>query len=302
MYPRHGLSASSQNIIQSPSVNTTPSPSDTSSAPLEYRIEDYRRTVIVTSAVPPEQWDEKTLREISQLSIIPEDTGSLPCRRTQSCLHSEVHHVVVPLEHEESPPSTEQQATTESDQSLLQNPRISVTLPERRKHHSFPGSPRNSLKMSPSPRRERIYFYNRKDPHYGFTNFSPHPVEYQGKVYPTSEHLFQSFKFRGHRPLLAEHIRTFSERPSMALSEARRFQPEVRRDWMQVNIAKMDETLWHKFNQHLDLRQELLDTGDAELIEDSDKDSFWGVGADRSGRNELGKALERLRSRLLGGW
>lgn len=29
----------------------------------------------------------------------------------------------------------------------------------------------------------------------------------------------------------------------------------------------MDVTLWHKFTQHSDLREELLDTGDAELIE-----------------------------------
>ena len=76
----------------------------------------------------------------------------------------------------------------------------------------------------------------------------------------------------------------------------------------------MDETLWHKFTQHSDLKEELLSTGDAELVEvcdlakqnrltlmvsqDSDKDAFWGVGSDRRGRNELGKALERLRTRL----
>ena len=29
----------------------------------------------------------------------------------------------------------------------------------------------------------------------------------------------------------------------------------------------MDETLWHKFTQHRDLREELLATGDAELVE-----------------------------------
>ena len=29
----------------------------------------------------------------------------------------------------------------------------------------------------------------------------------------------------------------------------------------------MEETLWHKFNQHEDLKQELLGTGAAELIE-----------------------------------
>lgn len=60
----------------------------------------------------------------------------------------------------------------------------------------------------------------------------------------------------------------------------------------------MDEALWCKFTQHPDLKAELLSTGDAELVEDSDKDAFWGVGADRKGRNELGKALERLRAKL----
>jgi diaminohydroxyphosphoribosylaminopyrimidine deaminase/5-amino-6-(5-phosphoribosylamino)uracil reductase len=117
-------------------------------------------------------------------------------------------------------------------------------------------------------------------------------------LYPTSEHLFQSFKFQGHRPNLAEHIRTCSDWPSGAFKEARRFQPEIRSDWRQVNIEKMDETLWHKFTQHQKLKDELLATGDAELVEDSDKDPFWGIGADRQGRNELGKALERLRDKL----
>lgn len=78
----------------------------------------------------------------------------------------------------------------------------------------------------------------------------------------------------------------------------------------------MEEALFHKFTQHSDLQAELLGTGDAELIEvaptcvltisslmavqDSDKDAFWGVGADGKGRNELGKCLERLRAILLG--
>jgi hypothetical protein len=44
------------------------------------------------------------------------------------------------------------------------------------------------------PRRHRILFYHKHDPHYGFTNFSYHPVVYKDKIYPTSEHLFQSFK------------------------------------------------------------------------------------------------------------
>jgi len=151
---------------------------------------------------------------------------------------------------------------------------------------------------SRSPVRTRICFYNFDEPHYGFTTFSSHPVTYKGKVYPTSQHLFQSFKFQDHEPEISEHIRTFSDRPRVALNEARRYAAEARADWREVNISKMDEALFYKFTQHPVLKQELLETGDAELIEDSDKDSFWGIGPVGQGRNELGKALERLRTHL----
>jgi len=76
----------------------------------------------------------------------------------------------------------------------------------------------------------------------------------------------------------------------------------VRGDWYLVRIHKMEETLWHKFTQHRSLREQLLATGDAELVEDSDKDAFWGIGADGKGRNELGKALEGLRALLRSAW
>ncbi|KAG6877984.1 hypothetical protein C0993_001189 [Termitomyces sp. T159_Od127] len=60
----------------------------------------------------------------------------------------------------------------------------------------------------------------------------------------------------------------------------------------------MDVALIHKFQQHIDLKLKLLATGDAELIENSPFDSFWGNGANKLGRNELGKALMRLRSKF----
>ncbi|OAX35361.1 DUF1768-domain-containing protein [Rhizopogon vinicolor AM-OR11-026] len=145
---------------------------------------------------------------------------------------------------------------------------------------------------------KKILFYHAHDPYYGFTNFSPDPIEYNGRTYPTSEHLFQSMKFMEHRPELAEHIRTCSTRPRVVFDETHRFNPEVRTDWLQVRIEMMDLVLWHKFTQNKRLKEELLSTGDAELVEDSDKDSFWGIGADRKGQNQLGKALVRLRTKL----
>ncbi|KAG8990894.1 hypothetical protein FRB93_002966 [Tulasnella sp. JGI-2019a] len=141
-----------------------------------------------------------------------------------------------------------------------------------------------------------IYFYESTKQYYGFTNFSSHEVRFDGRVYPTSEHLFQSLKFLEHRPLLAEHIRTAGKQPRMAFTEARRFSPETREDWREVSISMMEQVILHKFEQHPILKRELLSTGDAELIEDAGaNDAFWGNGADGKGRNELGKALMRLR-------
>ncbi|KAF9244209.1 hypothetical protein BU15DRAFT_42228 [Melanogaster broomeanus] len=157
-------------------------------------------------------------------------------------------------------------------------------------------SPEGLAKQQQPPRR--ILFYHVHDPYYGFTNFSPDPVEYEGKCYPTSEHLFQSLKFLDHRPELAEHIRTCSNRPRVVFDETHRFNPEVRPDWLRR--GKMDMVLWHKFTQNEHLKEELLSTGDAELVEDSDKDAFWGVGPDGKGENQLGKALQRLRAKLRG--
>jgi len=275
----------------------TPKPKATGQ-PVQYRIEEHRRTIFLTSSLPPGQWDAKALSELISLPEGPDEGAPLD-GQTQTQRHrrakslSENDLIVL---------------TDASNQKLKDAPggsphthrHIKNLVPKAGGSSSTPTTPTAAIRGgSPrTPTRHRILFYHRHDPHYGFTNFSAHPVMYKGKRYPTSEHLFQSFKFQDHRPNLAEHIRTCSERPSVAFSQARRFQPEVRLDWMKVNIQKMDETLWHKFTQHADLKEELLSTGDAELVEDSDKDAFWGVGSDRRGRNELGKALERLRARL----
>lgn len=42
-----------------------------------------------------------------------------------------------------------------------------------------------------------IYFYEKGKDYYNFTNFAPYEVMYEGKKYPTSEHLFQAMKASG---------------------------------------------------------------------------------------------------------
>ncbi|KAI0047872.1 DUF1768-domain-containing protein, partial [Auriscalpium vulgare] len=146
----------------------------------------------------------------------------------------------------------------------------------------------------PSP--PTIYFYNRGDPYFEFTNFSDHHIIYENHHYPTAEHLFQAMKFLDHKPDLAEHIRRLPTARA-ARTEAARLRKHQRRDWFDVNVGMMDGVLAAKFTQHGELRHLLLGTGTSELIEDSrvSDDAFWGVGPEGDGRNELGKALMRLR-------
>lgn len=86
------------------------------------------------------------------------------------------------------------------DPSILPNDLPQIVTPHplsvSQKAWSAPpmSSSRPSTPQLPWHRRPRILFYHKHDPHYGFTNFSPHSVQYNGKRYPTSEHLFQSFK------------------------------------------------------------------------------------------------------------
>jgi N-glycosidase YbiA len=60
----------------------------------------------------------------------------------------------------------------------------------------------------------------------------------------------------------------------------------------------MHEAVLAKFNQHVDLRETLLATGDSTIIEHTENDAYWGDGSDGSGKNRLGEILMRVREVL----
>lgn len=64
------------------------------------------------------------------------------------------------------------------------------TSPQSSPLTTRPTPPSNTTFSNEKP--NKILFYHAHDPYYGFTNFSSDPIEYNGKKYPTSEHLFQS--------------------------------------------------------------------------------------------------------------
>ncbi|KAJ7615344.1 DUF1768-domain-containing protein [Roridomyces roridus] len=154
--------------------------------------------------------------------------------------------------------------------------------------------PQPALLVATQPRPRISFSGASNDTYYAFKNRAPYPVKYNGKIYPTSEHLFQAFKYMGHRTDLAERIRTVSTSSTTAFDLSMTLLEHQNPDWDILKIPKMEIVVCHKFSQHEKLKQLLLGTGDAELVNGS-RDNFWGAGKTGTGRNEFGKLLERLR-------
>ena len=142
-----------------------------------------------------------------------------------------------------------------------------------------------------------IHFYHEADPYGAFSNFAPFPVELDGKTWPTSEHYFQAAKFPGteHQAEILK-ARTAGIAARMGRDRGR----PLRADWEEVKDGIMLTVVRAKFTQHEALRQLLLGTGDAVLVEHTYKDAYWGDGGDGSGKNMLGKVLMQVRDELRG--
>jgi ribA/ribD-fused uncharacterized protein len=70
----------------------------------------------------------------------------------------------------------------------------------------------------------------------------------------------------------------------------------IRPDWNDVKDDIMRRAVRAKFAAHPEIRDVLLSTGDAELIERTTNDYYWGCGTDGTGLNMLGKILMEVRT------
>ena len=131
---------------------------------------------------------------------------------------------------------------------------------------------------------------------YGWlSNSAPYPISLESKMWYTAEHYFQTQKF--HDVTVQKQIlktRSAAEVIRIACNPKLR----VRKDWNMVRLDVMRTAVQAKFTQITELRKLLLNTGDAELIDHSDADSYWADGGDGGGRNMLGVVLMEVRDGL----
>ncbi|HWQ66459.1 MAG TPA: NADAR family protein [Methanospirillum sp.] len=138
-----------------------------------------------------------------------------------------------------------------------------------------------------------IIFYHLNKPYGSFTNYSHHGFELEGQYWPTVEHYYQAQKVLGSD--LYEQVR-LAESPAQAKRIAHSDKNLKRNDWPEVKVEIMRRAVMKKFETHKDLMEELLGTGEEELVEGSKTDLFWGCGSDGTGQNRLGKILMEIRA------
>lgn len=142
-----------------------------------------------------------------------------------------------------------------------------------------------------------VGFYERE--FYCFSNFSSFQVEWKGKVWPTSEHAYQASHFFETDPELVNQI-FHAKSAHDAFKIAKANTDKVPEDWDEKKVVVMEEIVRHKLEQNPYILHKLIQTSDLLIVEDSPKDSFWGWGHDRKGRNELGKIWMKLRDEVMG--
>ena len=127
------------------------------------------------------------------------------------------------------------------------------------------------------------------------SNFHKCDCLYNNKIYPSSEHVYLAHKSTNENDheLIRGH-------PFDGLKSTSR-KIELRNDWNEVKLEIMQIALFVKFSQHEYLKQKLLSTGNAIIIEkNSWHDNFYGDCSCPKcskiiGQNHLGILLMDLR-------
>jgi len=163
------------------------------------------------------------------------------------------------------------------------------------------------------PEDNRILYFGRDREQFGFlSHFHPAAIGLDGEVWPTVEHYYQFQKSpepayrqairEARTPGMAKRLAAPPQAPRRVSAQSwfRKNGVPPRPDWHEVKLGIMRRADRAKFTQHRDLAERLLATGEAELVEDSSSEPFWGVGPEGRGGNWAGRVLMEIREELRG--
>jgi ribA/ribD-fused uncharacterized protein len=144
----------------------------------------------------------------------------------------------------------------------------------------------------------RFYRANEK-PYGGFSNLFRRSVVFENTTFATAEHAYQAGKAR--RAEVRDWLMAAPSPALLAMAAHGLYQWDITPSWSRIKFDRMRAVLHAKFTQHEDLRELLLATRSARLVETATVDNavnrLWGE-VNGVGKNMLGVFLMELRAKL----
>lgn len=155
-------------------------------------------------------------------------------------------------------------------------------------------------KSAKSVKQADISFYRANEKPYGaFSNLFRRPMEFEGHVYPTAEHAYQAGKAR--KDEVREWILSAPTPSLVAMAAHGLYTWDIVPEWSRTKFDRMRKVLSAKFTQYEDLKELLLLTGNARLVEagrtDNAVNRMWGE-VNGKGQNMLGVLLMEVRDEI----
>ncbi len=148
---------------------------------------------------------------------------------------------------------------------------------------------------------KEIRFYRANEKPYGaFSNLYKREITFEGEVFKTAEHAYQAGKAR--KPEVRQWLMAAPSPSLLAMAAHGLYVWDITPEWSKIKFDRMKGILVAKYTQYDDLKDLLLNTGDARLIESATVDSavnrLWGE-VNGVGQNKLGQLLMEVREELL---
>ncbi len=147
---------------------------------------------------------------------------------------------------------------------------------------------------------DEIRFYRANERPYGaFSNLFQRPVFFEETYFPTAEHAYQAGKAR--KSEVRQWLMAAPSPSLLAMAAHGLYRWDIAPAWSRTKFDRMRAVLHAKFAQHGDLRDLLISTGSARLVESATVDNpvnrLWGE-VNGVGKNKLGVLLMELRNQL----
>ncbi|MGH1485727.1 MAG: NADAR family protein [Cellvibrionaceae bacterium] len=142
---------------------------------------------------------------------------------------------------------------------------------------------------------EEAIRFSRFDEEHFLSTVSIHSFDLEDYQWPTAEHYYQAHKYED-KPYAQIILSAATGQQAHQLGN-RWFKRKVS-DWKTKRRVWMTRALYRKTMEHQDIKQALLETENALLIETSLYDHYWGIGRDQRGENILGKVWMDIRQKI----